>query len=84
MDSGQCTRQPCKKTCIRSDKLTEVQLHMSTSCQPGSRVIRAFSDVEKAYFLILRVQAAKSEILNKKGFSTSEKARISKRVNEFY
>ena len=30
-----------------SDKLTEVQLYMLTSCQPGSRVIRVFSDVEK-------------------------------------
>ena len=33
-----------------SDKLTEVQLYMSTSCKPGSRAIRAFSDVEKAFF----------------------------------
>ena len=31
------------------DNLTEVQLYMSTSCQPGSRVIRAFSDVEKPF-----------------------------------
>ena len=29
---------------LGSDKLTEVQLYMSSSCQPGSRVIRAFSD----------------------------------------
>ena len=34
-----------------SDKLTEVQLYMSTSCQPGSPVIRVFSDVEKCFFL---------------------------------
>ena len=27
-----------------SDKVTEVQFYMSNSCQPGSRVIRAFSD----------------------------------------
>ena len=32
-----------------SDKLTEVQLYMSTSCQAGSRVIRDFSDVEKLF-----------------------------------
>ena len=32
-----------------SDKLTEVQLYISTSCHPGSRVIRAFSDVEKLF-----------------------------------
>ena len=30
-----------------SDKVTEVQLFMSTSCQPGSLVIQAISDVEK-------------------------------------
>ena len=34
-----------------SDKLTEVQLYMSTSCQPGSRIIWAFSDVEKPFSL---------------------------------
>ena len=41
---------------------------MSASCQPGSRVIRAFSDVEKPFFLFsdLAVKAANSE--NKKGF----------------
>ena len=40
---------------------------MSTSCQPGSRVIRAFSDGEKPLlFPDLAVKAAKSE--NKKGF----------------
>ena len=32
-----------------SDKLTEVQLYISTSCQPGSWVIRDFSDVEKPF-----------------------------------
>ena len=30
-----------------SDNLAEVQLYMSTSCQPGNRVIQAFSDAEK-------------------------------------
>ena len=50
---------------------------MSISRQPGSRVIRAFSDVEKSF-----TSTAKSE--NKLGFSTSEKARISSRVNKFY
>ena len=53
------------------------------SCQPGSRVIRAFSDVEKPFLLSdFAVKAAKSE--NKKGFSTSEKARMSSMVNKFY
>ena len=41
---------------LGSDKLPEVQLCMSTSCQTGSRVIRAFPDVEKPlYVLILAV-----------------------------
>ena len=45
-----------------SDKLTEVQLYMSNSCQPGSRVIRALSDVKKPFlFSDLVVKAAKSE-----------------------
>ena len=45
-----------------SDKLTEVQLHMSTSFQPGSQIIRAFSDVGKPFaFSDLSVKAAKSE-----------------------
>ena len=62
-----------------SYKLTEVQVFMSTSCQPGSRVIRAFSDVEKPFlFSVLVVKAAKSENkYNVQGFSTSEKAQIS-------
>ena len=56
-------------------------MYMSTSCQPGSRVVRAFSDVEKTFlFSDLAVLTTKSE--NKKGFSMSEKARISIRVNE--
>ena len=47
--------------------LTEVQLYMSRLCQPGSQVIRAFSDVEMpCLFSDLVVKAAKSE--NKKGF----------------
>ena len=50
-----------------SDKLTEVQLHMSTSCQQGGQVIRSFSDVEKPFlFSDLAVEAAKSK--NKKRF----------------
>ena len=66
-----------------NDKLTEMQLYISTSCQPGSWVIRAFSDVEKPFlFSDLAIKTAKSE--NKKGVSTSEKARISSRVNKFY
>ena len=52
-----------------SDKLTEVQLYMSTSCQPGSRVIPVFSYVEKPFsFSDLAVKAAKSE--NKKAFQS--------------
>ena len=66
-----------------SDKLTEVQLYMSTSCQPCSRVIRAVSDFEKTFlFSDLEVKTSKSE--DKKGFSTSDKARIGSRVNKFY
>ena len=50
-----------------SDKLTEVELFMSTSCHSNSRVIRAFSDVEKPFLLSdLAVQAAISE--NKKAY----------------
>ena len=56
-----------------SDNLTEVQLYMSASCQPGSRVIRVFSDVKKP-----------SNLKIKEGFSTSEKVRIGSRVNRFY
>ena len=45
-------------TFIHSDKLAKVQLYMSTSCQPGSRIIRAFSDVEKPFlFSDLAVKA---------------------------
>ena len=66
-----------------SDKLTEEQLYLLTSCQPGSRVIRAFSGVKTPFlFSDLAVQAAKSE--NEKGVSTSETARISSPVNKFY
>ena len=36
------------------DKLTEVQLYMSASCQAGSRVIRILSDVVKPFFFIFR------------------------------
>ena len=45
--------------------------------------IRAFSDVEKPSFLLsdLVVTAAKSE--NNKGFSMSDMARVSSRVNKF-
>ena len=53
---------PASDTC----KLTEVQLYISASCQPGSWVIRAFSDVEKPFlFSDLAVRAAISE--NKEG-----------------
>ena len=66
-----------------SDKLNGVKLYISTSCQPGSRVIRAFSKVEKPFlFSDLAALTAKPE--NKKGFSRSEKARIGRRVNMVY
>ena len=56
---------------------------MSTSCQPGIQVIRAFSDGEKPFlFSDFAVKAAKSE--NKNVFSTPEKARISSWVYKFY
>ena len=45
-----------------SDKLTEVQFYMSTSCQPGSWVISALSDVDRPLlFSDLAVTAAYSE-----------------------
>ena len=67
-----------------TDKLTEVQLYMSTSCQAGNRVIRAFRDVEKPVLISdFAVTADKSEN-KKKGFSMLEKARISSRVHKFY
>ena len=57
-----------------SDKLTEVELYMSTSCQPGSRVIRGFSDIEKpSLFSDLVVKAAKSE---KKAFQGQRRLRL--------
>ena len=64
------------------DKLTEMQLYMSISCQPGSPEIRAFSDAEKHffYFLIWRLKPPNQ----KKGFSMSKKARISSQVSKFY
>ena len=66
-----------------SNKLTEVQMYMSALCHPSSLVIRAFSDIEKPFlFSDLAVKDAKSE--NEKGFSTSEMALISSRVNKFY
>ena len=86
MDKGQFIRQPCKwiySPC--SDKLTEVQLYMSTLCQPGSRVIRAISGVEKPFsFSDLAVKAAKSKNNKIKFFSTSEKARTRSWVNKLY
>ena len=63
-----------------SDKFPDVQLYMSTSCQLGIREIRAFSDIEKPLlYSDLAVKAVKSEN-KKKGFSTSENARISSRL----
>ena len=46
-----------------SNKLPEVHLHISTPCLPRSRVIQAFSEIEKHFFLFsdLAVNAAKSE-----------------------
>ena len=66
-----------------SGKRTEVQLYMSTACQPDSRVIRAFSGVEMQFiFSVMAVKAAQSE--NEKRLFNVEKARISSRVNKFY
>ena len=39
-----------------SDKLTEVQLYISTLCQTDSRVTRVFSDVEKSFLYFLTWQ----------------------------
>ena len=51
-----------------SDKVPDVQLYMSTSCQLGIREIRAFSDIEKPLlYSDLAVKAVKSEN-NKKAF----------------
>ena len=47
---------------------------MLALCQPESRVIRAFADVEKPFLFSDFVKAAKSE--NEKVFVTSEKAGI--------
>ena len=64
------------------DKLTEEQLYMSTSCQPGSRVIGDFSDVEKPFpFSVWRLKPPNQKYIYKKTFSTSEKVRISSRAN---
>ena len=73
VDSGQFIRSRANDIYSPgSDKLTEVQLYMSTSCQPGSQVIRTFSDIEKPLFCSeYAVKASKSE--TDKGFSTSEK-----------
>ena len=62
--------------CLRKATL----LHMySCTCQPGSQVIRAFSDVEKPFiFLFGNFQPPNQK--TKKGFSTSE---ISSRLNKF-
>ena len=63
-----------------SDTLTEVQLYMPTSCQTGSQVIRAFYDVEKPLLVMVwQLKSPNQKI--KKGFSMSEKAWISSRVN---
>ena len=57
-------------------------MYKSNSCQPGSRVIRAFPDVEK-FFSDTAVKDAKPENI-KKNFSTSTKAQINSRVKKFY
>ena len=49
-----------------SDQLTEVQLYLSTSCQPGSRVIRALSDVEKFVFFIFLFGGFNRRLFSKK------------------
>ena len=45
-------------------KVTEVRVYMSASCQPGNRVIRAFSDVENSFTF--------SDLAVKKGFNVKE------------
>ena len=46
-----------------SDKLTELQVYMSTSCQPGRRVTRAFSGVDKFFlFSDLAVKVSRKVI----------------------
>ena len=35
---------------LGSEMFTEVQFYMSSSSQPGSRVIRTFSDVKKPFY----------------------------------
>ena len=51
-----------------SDKLTEVQLYMSASCQPGSRVIQDLSGVEKPFFLFADLVVKTAKLENKKKF----------------
>ena len=72
MDSGQTPGSHANNIYAPgSDKLTEVQLYKPFSCQSGSRVI-----VEILFiFSDLAVKATKLEN-KKKGFRTSEKARI--------
>ena len=49
-DSRQFTRNHASNSSSPgSDKMTEVQLYMSTLCHLGCRVIRAFSDVEMPF-----------------------------------
>ena len=43
-------RLRCMEATLRKKTLSGL-LYMSTSCQPGSRLIRAFSDVEKPLFI---------------------------------
>ena len=62
-----------------SDKLTEVPLDMSISCQPDGQVIQAFSDIEKPFlFSDLAVKAAKSEN-KKKAFQHQRKLGLAAR-----
>ena len=66
------------------EKLTEVQLYMSVSCQPGSQVIRPSLTLKNLFlFSDLEVKAAKLEN-EKVFFSKLEKTRINNRVNKFY
>ena len=45
---------------LSSNVIFVIRLHISTSCQPGSQVIRALSDVEKSFFSDLAVKAVKA------------------------
>ena len=62
-----------------SDKLTVVQLYMSTSYQPGRQVLQAFSDVVKHFFFIF--WCGENRQIKKKGFCLNQKIKTSENKN---